>query len=195
MATISDRIAWVLVPSFLSVVYASAPGLAQNFLAETTHSRNFRAYAAGHELTTPNYSDFFAFENPLELRSVGAVISAAGNLIAYDDRELRVIGETGSYVSKTVDIQAQDIFAGKRPTDDLVSWGYEPEANWGTLRNAEGTVRIPSEQGRYHDYYSAFAACVRDGTPPPVTAETGARTLAILDAARQSAAEGRSILL
>ncbi len=46
MATISDRIAWVLVPSFLSVVYASAPGLAQNFLAETTHSRNFRAYAA-----------------------------------------------------------------------------------------------------------------------------------------------------
>ena len=86
MATISDRIAWVLVPSFLSVVYASAPTLAQNFLAETTHSRNFRAYAAGHELTTPNYSDFFAFENPLELRSVGAVISAAGNLIAYDDQ-------------------------------------------------------------------------------------------------------------
>lgn len=86
MATISDRIAWVLVPSFLSVVYASAPTLAQNFLAETIHSRNFRAYAAGHELTTPNYSDFFAFENPLELRSVGAVISAAGNLIAYDDQ-------------------------------------------------------------------------------------------------------------
>lgn len=118
---------------------------------------------------------------------------SASKLNFIDDRELRVIGEKGSYVSKTIDIQAQDIFAGKRPTDDLVSWGYEPEANWGTLRNAEGTVRIPSEQGRYHDYYSAFAACVRDGTPPPVTAETGARTLAILDAARQSAAEGRSI--
>lgn len=112
-----------------------------------------------------------------------------------DDRELRVIGSKGSYVSKTTDIQAQDLFAGKRPTDDPSSWGYEPEANWGTLRTADGAVRVPSEQGRYHDYYSAFATAVRNGTPPPVTAEIGARTLAILDAARQSAAEGRSISL
>lgn len=112
-----------------------------------------------------------------------------------DDRELRVIGEKGSYVSKTIDIQAQDIFAGKRPADDPAAWGYEPESNWGTLSTAEGAARVPSEQGRYHDYYTAFAAAVRDGTPPPVTAETGARTLAILDAARQSAAEGRSISL
>lgn len=110
-----------------------------------------------------------------------------------DDRELRVIGDKGSYVSKTTDIQAQDIFAGKRPSDDPAGWGYEPGANWGTLRTATGAVRVPSEQGRYHDYYTAFAAAVRDGTPPPVTAETGARTLAILDAARQSAAECRSI--
>lgn len=112
-----------------------------------------------------------------------------------DDRELRVIGDKGSYVSKTIDIQAQDIFAGKRPADDPAAWGYEPEANWGTLRTATGAVRVPSEQGRYHDYYTGFAASVRDGTLPPVTAETGARTLAILDAARQSAAEGRSISL
>lgn len=112
-----------------------------------------------------------------------------------DDRELRVIGEKGSYVSKTIDIQALDIFAGKRPADDLAAWGYEPEANWGTLCTEKGAERVPSEQGRYHDYYTAFAAAVRDGTPPPVTAETGARTLAILDAARQSAGEGRSISL
>lgn len=110
-----------------------------------------------------------------------------------DDRELRAIGDLGSYVSKTVDIQAQDIFAGKRPADDLSGWGYEPEANWGTLRTAAGAARIPSEQGRYHDYYEAFARAVRDGTSPPVTAEAGARTIAILDAARLSAVEGRSI--
>jgi predicted dehydrogenase len=112
-----------------------------------------------------------------------------------DDRELRAIGDLGSYVSKSTDIQAQDLFAGKRPTDDPAAWGYEPEANWGTLRTASGAERIPSEQGRYHDYYEAFARAVRNGTPPPVTAETGARTLAVLDAARQSAAEGRSVSL
>jgi len=121
--------------------------------------------------------------------------ASACKLNFIDDRELRVIGDKSSYVSKTIDIQAQDIFTGKRPADDPAAWGYEPEANWGTLRTAIGAVRVPSEQGRYDDYYTAFAAAVRNGTPPPVTAETGARTLAILDAARQSAAEGRAISL
>lgn len=112
-----------------------------------------------------------------------------------DDRELRAIGDLGSYVSKSVDVQAQDLFAGKRPADDPDAWGYEPEANWGTLRTASGAERIPSEQGRYHDYYTGFADAVREGREPPVTAEAGARTLAVLDAARQSAIEGRSISL
>ncbi len=110
-----------------------------------------------------------------------------------DDRELRAIGDLGSYVAKSTDIQAQDIFSGKRPADDPEAWGYEPEACWGTLRTAAGSERVPSEQGRYHDYYTAFAKAVRDGTPPPVTAEEGARTLAVLDAARKSAEAGRSI--
>ncbi len=112
-----------------------------------------------------------------------------------DDRELRAIGDLGSYVSKSIDIQAQDLFAGKRPADDLAAWGYEPEANWGTLRTSTGSMRVPSEQGRYHDYYEAFGRAVREETPPPVSAETGARTLAVLDAARQSAAGARSISL
>ncbi len=110
-----------------------------------------------------------------------------------DDRELRAIGELGSYVSKTIDIQAQDIFAGKRPIDDLAAWGYEPQENWGTLATADGKRIVPSKQGRYHDYYAAFAQSVATGAPAPVTAETGARTLAVLDAARQSALEGKTI--
>lgn len=112
-----------------------------------------------------------------------------------DDRELRVIGEKGSYVSKTIDIQAQDIFAGKRPADDPAAWGYEPKGNWGTLRTEGGAKVIPSEQGRYHDYYTAFATAVRDATDPPVTAEQGAKTLAVLDAARESAVSGKTIEL
>ena len=112
-----------------------------------------------------------------------------------DARELRAYGDRGSYTSYTTDIQAQDIFAGKRPAADPAAWGYEPESHWGTLTTEKGAEKVPSEQGRYHDYYEAFEAAVRTGTPPPVTAETGARTLAILDAARQSAEERRSITL
>ncbi|PSJ47302.1 dehydrogenase [Zobellella endophytica] len=112
-----------------------------------------------------------------------------------DCRELRAYGSLGSYVASSVDVQAQDIFAGKRPADNPETWGFEPESNWGTLYRAQGAVRVAAEQGRYHYYYEAFAEAVRTGNLPPVTAEAGAATLAILDAARQSAKEGRSISL
>ena len=76
---------------------------------------------------------------------------------------------------------------------DLAAWGYEPEANWGTLRTAAGEQRVPSEQGRYHDYYAAFARAVHEGGAAPVTAAEAVDALAVLDAARLSATEGRSV--
>lgn len=120
---------------------------------------------------------------------------SASKLNHVDMRELRVYGDRGSYFSRATDIQAQDIFAGKRPADDPAGWGYEPELNWGRLYTSAGPEIVPSEQGRYHDYYEAFARAVHDGTAPPVTAEVGAETLAVLDAARQSAANGRTVLV
>lgn len=120
---------------------------------------------------------------------------SASKLNHYNLRELRAYGDKGAYVSHASDVQAQSIFAGRRPLDDLAAWGYEPEENWGTLHGPDGAVRVPSEQGRYHDYYEAFSDAVRTGSPPPVTAEEGTRTLAVLDAARRSADEGRSISL
>ena len=110
-------------------------------------------------------------------------------------RELRAYGSGGSFTSQALDIQAQQLFAGLRPADDPAAWGYEPEENWPVLRTLQGERRLPSEQGRYHDYYTAFARAVRDGTPPPVTAEAASRTLAVLDAARLSADIGRSVAL
>lgn len=110
-------------------------------------------------------------------------------------RELRALGGEGSFVSQSTDVQAQQIFAGKRPAADPENWGFEPESNWGVLRTSDGARQVPSEQGRYHDYYDAFAAAVREGSEPPVTAKQGARTLAVLDAARESATSGRSVSL
>lgn len=117
----------------------------------------------------------------------------ASKLNHYSCRELRACGENGAYVSHSSDIQAQSIFAGRRPADDLSAWGYEPETHWGTLYGSTGSKRIRSEQGRYHDYYEAFERAVREGMAAPVSALEGTRTLAVLDAARQSALEGRSI--
>jgi len=120
---------------------------------------------------------------------------SASKLNHIDAREFRVYGDLGCYISSTTDAQAQSIFAGKRPADDLGNWGYEPQTNWGTLYTTAGTLRVPSEQGRYHDYYEAFEQAVRTGSALPVTAEAGARALEVLDAARQSVAEGRSVAI
>jgi predicted dehydrogenase len=120
---------------------------------------------------------------------------SASKLNHFNQRELRVYGDKGAYVSHSTDVQAQSTFAGQRPSDNLSFWGYEPEANWGTLYTAEGSKRIPSEQGRYHDYYEAFSRAVASGTAPPVTAEAGTQVLAVLDAARESAEQGISVSL
>lgn len=133
----------------------------------------------------------------LKLRHLNGMHShiSASKLNHLTVRELRAYGEKGCYVSSGSDIQAKSVFAGKQPSDDLAGWGYEPEPNWGTLRTAAGEERIAAEQGRYHDYYEAFAHAVRTKGPAPVTADEGIATLAVLDAAFMSAATGRTVEL
>ena len=146
------------------------------------------------------HAPFIAAAEGVELAGVVARAHASGvhshvsasKLNRIIAKEYRAYGETGSYVSSGTDVQAQAIF-GRRPADDLVSWGYESEEHRGTLPTVAGEERVPSEQGRYHDYYEGFARAIRDGTAPPATAEEATRTLAVLDAARKSAAEGRSV--
>jgi predicted dehydrogenase len=52
---------------------------------------------------------------------------------------------------------------------------------------------VPSEQGAYHDYYSQFAAAMRDEAPFPVPGRDALHTLQVLDAARASAVDGRVV--
>ncbi|MHA6513621.1 Gfo/Idh/MocA family protein [Tessaracoccus sp. Z1128] len=116
--------------------------------------------------------------------------SKANHLVA---RELRVYGSEGSYESQMSDVQAQAVFAGRRPVDEGQRWGYETEERWGVLRTAAGERRMPSERGAYQDFYSQFARAAAGDGPMPVTGADAIRTLEVLDAARQSAVEGRSV--
>lgn len=133
----------------------------------------------------------------LTLRHANGVHShiSASKLNRLNTRELRAYGSAGSYVAAGTDVQAQAIFAGKRPVNDPDGWGYEDEVHWGVLRTAEGAAKIPSEQGRYHAYYEAFAEALRTGGKPPVTADEAIAVLAVLDAARISAVEGRVVAI
>ena len=92
-------------------------------------------------------------------------------------------------------MQAQAIFAGRRPVDEGDEWGYELPERWGVLHTASGAVPVPSEQGAYQDYYARFAAALRGEGAFPVPAEQAVHTLEVLDAARRSAAEDRVVRL
>ena len=133
----------------------------------------------------------------ISIRHRGGTFSqlVSSKINGIDAKEFVAYGERGSYRSAQTDVQAQAIFAGKRPGDDPAGWGYEAEERWGLLATDDGKEPVPSEQGRYHDYYEGFARAVRDGTPPPVTPAEAIAVLQVLDAARQSATEGREISL
>jgi predicted dehydrogenase len=118
---------------------------------------------------------------------------SASKLNHIEDRELRAYGSGGSYVARGTDVQAQAIFAGRRPVEDGSSWGYDAPEHWGTLNTAGGSRPVPSEQGAYQDYYSQFAAALRGDAEFPVPAEQAVHTLEVLDAARVSAAENRVV--
>ncbi len=129
----------------------------------------------------------------VDLEHTSGVWSSAesSKLNRLDVRELRAYGSRGSYRFSGVDVQAQAIFAGRRPAEDPAGWGYD--VNQGVLATEAGETRIPSQQGCYHDLYTAFAAAVRGQGPQPVPAWEGVRTLAVLDAARASASTGRTV--
>ena len=78
---------------------------------------------------------------------------------------------------------------------DAVTITTPPETRRGLVLQAiaAGLHVVADKPGRYHAYYEAFARAVRTSGPAPVTATEGTRTLAVLDAARLSAAQGCSV--
>lgn len=108
-------------------------------------------------------------------------------------RELRVHGERGSYTSNYSDVQIEAIRAGQEPAGRRNEWGYEVQARWGVLATDAGIRHVPSLQGDYTAYYDAFAHAVESGGQGPVPALEGVAVLEVLDAARASAAEHRTV--
>ncbi|MEC8082690.1 MAG: Gfo/Idh/MocA family oxidoreductase [Pseudomonadota bacterium] len=126
----------------------------------------------------------------------GAHSHVSASKINYiEAKELIVYAENGSYFSQATDVQAQDIFAGRRPVENLSTWGFQGRDNWATLNTPTGSERVPSEQGRYHDYYTQFAKAVEHGMSLPVTANEAIQVLKVLDAALLSASNNQVIEL
>ncbi|MFJ6749765.1 Gfo/Idh/MocA family oxidoreductase [Streptomyces sp. NPDC091266] len=110
----------------------------------------------------------------------------------------RVLGSKAGYVKYGLDPQEAALREGLRPGADGARWGVEAEAWWGRLGSGEspqsgGGEPVPTLEGDYPAYYAAIAHALRTGGRPPVTALEAAAALRVLEAAKLSAAEGRTV--
>ena len=110
----------------------------------------------------------------------------------------RVLGSSAGYVKYGLDPQEAALREGLRPGEDRDGWGVEPESGWGRLGSGEspltgGGEPVPTLAGDYPAYYAAVERALREGGQPPVTATEAAAALRVLEAAKLSAAEGRTV--
>ena len=110
----------------------------------------------------------------------------------------RVTGTTGSYVvgaGGVIDGQEEALLAGHTPATLGDRWGAEPEERWGRVHRGGAGEVVPSLPGAWSTFYPAVAAAVRGSGPVPVDPFDAVATATVLDAARRSATEGRTVQL
>ncbi|MFE0019994.1 Gfo/Idh/MocA family oxidoreductase [Amycolatopsis sp. NPDC059021] len=105
----------------------------------------------------------------------------------------RVLGDKATFTKYGLDVQEPQIKAGLRPGGD--GWGVEPEADAGTLGVNDDVEIVPTEVGRYEDFYAQVRDAVRDGAPYPVDAAEAVEALRVIEAAHLAGKERRVVRL
>ncbi|HVG27924.1 MAG TPA: Gfo/Idh/MocA family oxidoreductase [Acidobacteriaceae bacterium] len=128
-----------------------------------------------------------------------------GTVLAADPApRFLVHGTHGSFRKHGVDPQEPVMVAtGRRPPSLASSepWLPEPESDWGTLTLAPVLSQpsqltqtpIPTIPGDYRHFYANVRDAIRGEAALAVSSEDGYRTLRLIDLARQSHAEHRSL--
>jgi predicted dehydrogenase len=131
---------------------------------------------------------FIAMTHTNGVRSHLWVSAVAGQL----GPRFRVLGDRAAYTVYGLDPQEDALKSGQRPGP---GWGTPSESEWGVLGTADASKPYPSLAGDYPAFYAGVAAALREGAPAPVTSDEAIATLSVLEAARRSATEGRTVSL
>jgi predicted dehydrogenase len=115
-------------------------------------------------------------------------------LAAAPGPRLRVLGTRAGYVVGEVDGQEDALRSGRRPANGE-PWGVEPESRWGRLVRGEDHYAVPSEPGAWPVFYAKLERALREGGAPPVDPADAVAVLEVLDAARRSSSERRTMAL
>lgn len=122
------------------------------------------------------------------------VLLSAGRLFVTPRPRFALHGTEGDFVKYGLDPQEPRVKAGARYDDPGV--GDEDPGFHGKLTRADGTSEIvPTEIGDYRRYYAGIGRAIVGEGPVPVSAEDALTGLRLIDLARQSAREGRRLML
>ncbi len=119
-----------------------------------------------------------------------AVIDTTAMCFAPKPRFL-ALGSRGTFTKFGTDPQEAAVARGSL---EIV---HEDPGAWGTLASAEGQRRIQTIPGSWLSYYQQLGDALArwPEVELPVTAESAARVIAVLEAAAESAATGRAVVL
>jgi scyllo-inositol 2-dehydrogenase (NADP+) len=96
---------------------------------------------------------------------------------------LRVLGSRAAYVVEELDGQEAALREGANPAEE--GFGAESPDRWGHLVRGDESETVPSQPGRWRDFYPAVERAIRTGEPPPVAASDAVAVLEVLDTARR----------
>lgn len=131
----------------------------------------------------------------VSLQHVGGVRSQlwASTLAATRNPRFRLMGTQATFTKYGLDVQEPQIKDGLRPGDE--GWGVEPESDAGTLGVNDDVETIPTETGRYEQYYAEVRDALLGKGEFPVDPESSVETLRVIEAAHLSGAERRVVRL
>jgi predicted dehydrogenase len=131
----------------------------------------------------------------VSLHHTGGVRSQlwASTLAATRNPRFRLMGTQATFTKYGLDVQEPQIKDGLRPGDE--GWGVEPEADAGTLGVNDDVEIVPTETGRYEQYYAEVRDALLGKGEFPVDPESSVETLRVIEAAHLSGAERRVVRL
>lgn len=117
----------------------------------------------------------------------------ASALAATRNPRFRVLGDRATFTKYGLDVQEPQILAGLRPGDP--GWGVEPATDAGTLGVDQDVETVPTEVGRYQDFYAQVRDALHGTAPFPVDPADAVRTMRVIEAARLADQERRIVRL
>jgi predicted dehydrogenase len=117
----------------------------------------------------------------------------ASALAATLNPRFRVLGDKSTFTKYGLDVQEPQIKAGKRPGDE--GWGVEPESDAGVLGVRDDIETIPTETGRYEQFYAEVRDALLGKGDFPVDPASSVEALRVIEAAHRSGVERRVIHL